>query len=254
MFLLLLPWLVGAETKQDEFTYDNALRASQAVVGQPTTAWRLRAPSGEEVALEKLRGKPVVISLVYTSCATVCSFATRNLAKAVEAARQALGRDSFAVVTVGFDVANDTPPAMGAYARRNGVAQPHWYFASGEVATVQQVMQETGFFAIPTIKGFDHLTQVTVLDADGRIYRQVYGEAFDLPMLVEPLKDLVLGRPSGQETPIEEMVRRVRLFCTIYDPAMDKYKFSYSLFLGMAIGLMIIGGGGVYMWRELRGR
>ena len=47
-------------------------------------------------------------------------------------------------------------------------------------------------------RGFDHLAQTTVIDAHGRIYRQVYGDAFAVPALVEPLKDLALGsRPRG---------------------------------------------------------
>ncbi len=42
------------------------------------------------------------------------------------------------------------------------------------------------------------MTQVTIVDADGVIYRQVYGENFDLPMLVQPLKELLSGQAPRQ--------------------------------------------------------
>lgn len=236
-----------------EFTFDQALRKSQEVLDRPVAPHTLRRSDGRTFSLADLRGRPVLLQLIYTSCANVCSYATRHLADAVQEARQALGEESFTVVTVGFDTANDTPAAMGAFARRHGLRDPAgWIFASGDAETVRQLTDETGFTWFPSPKGFDHLTQVTVLDGEGLVYRQVYGEVFDLPLLVEPLKDLVWGRPRTNETVMEDLVRRVRLFCTTYDPALGRYRFDYSLFIGIAIGLMIIGGGAVFVWRERR--
>ena len=55
-----------------------------------------------------------------------------------------------------------------------------------------------GFLYFASAKGFDHLMQTTVVDANGKIYRQVYGMTFDTPLLVEPLKELVLGERPGE--------------------------------------------------------
>ena len=106
--------------------------------------------------------------------------------------------------------------------------------------TVNALSKELGFEFFASPNGFDHIVQATVIDAEGRIYRQVYGEVFDTPLLVEPLKDLVLGRPKPNQTLISELIDKVRFFCTTYDPARDAYHFDYSLFIGIAIGLFVI--------------
>ena len=85
-----------------------------------------------------------------------------------------------------------------------------------------------------------HVVQATIIDADGVIYRQVYGEVFNTPLLVEPLKELILGRPQPNQTLISDLINKVRFFCTNYDPASDSYHFDYSLFIGMLIGGIII--------------
>jgi protein SCO1/2 len=94
-----------------------------------------------------------------------------------------------------------------------------------------------GFVYFPSAKGFDHLTQTSVVDAEGRIYRQVYGETFEAPFLVEPLKDLVFGRRSDY-TSVDGLINRLKLFCTLYDPAAGRYRFDYSVFIGAGIGFL----------------
>ena len=89
-------------------------------------------------------------------------------------------------------------------------------------------------------KGFDHLSQVTIIDAAGVVHGQVYGEAFATPHLVEPLKELVLGTAAPFSS-LEDLIKRVRLYCTIYDPAADRYRFDYSLFMQIAIGAVNVG-------------
>ena len=57
-----------------------------------------------------------------------------------------------------------------------------------------------GFLYYKSSNGFDHLIQATVIDADGVVYRQVYGQVFDTPLLVDPLIDLVLGRAPPEQS------------------------------------------------------
>ena len=63
---------------------------------------RLTWPDGSMVSLAEFAGRPVLISLIFTSCHHVCPTTTRRLAEAVDNARAVLGDDSFAVLTIGF--------------------------------------------------------------------------------------------------------------------------------------------------------
>lgn len=218
-----------------------ALQISQAALGKtPHDAAFTRADDASRVRLSDYRGKPLVVSLVYTSCYHICPTTTQHLAKIVRTARAALGTDSFRVVTVGFDTPKDTPVAMARFAREQRVDLPGWDFLSADTETMRQLTADLGFLYFNAPQGFDHLIQATVIDADGKVYRQVYGMNFDTPLLVEPLKELVFGTPRTASF-LESLGNRIKLFCTVYDPATDRYRFDYSIFLGGIIGLTSLG-------------
>lgn len=217
-----------------------ALRTSQAAIGRTVGGVELQLAGGESLTFEQLRGRPVLLSFVYTSCYHVCSGLTLRLREAVKVAREALGGESFTVVTVGFDTPKDTPERMRAFARERGAVMPGWYFAGGDAAAIEQLATSTGFTYFPSPKGFDHITQTTLIDAQGRIVLQVYGEDFLPPLVVEPLKKLVWGQNLDRRT-VEGLVNRVKLFCTIYDPASGRYRFDYSLIVNIVAGSLAFG-------------
>jgi protein SCO1/2 len=217
-----------------------ALRLSQAAIGRSVDGVTLTTADGESLTFETLRGRPVVLSLVYTSCYHVCSGLTLRLRETVKVARQALGPGTFSVVTVGFDTANDTPERMRAYARERGAVQPDWYFASTDTAGIARLIDAVGFSYFASPKGFDHITQTTILDTRGRVVLQVYGEDFAPPLVVEPLKKLVWGQNLDRRT-LEGLVNTVKLFCTIYDPTSGRYRFDYSLIVNIVAGSLALG-------------
>jgi protein SCO1/2 len=236
-----------------EFDEKAALAYSQAAIGRTLEDHVLRDRAGREVRLAQYRGKPLVISAIYTSCYHICPTTTQHLAKVIRIARQALGEDGFRVVTIGFDTPHDTPEAMRVFARQQGVEIAGWEFLSTDADTMERLAKNIGFLYFPSPAGFDHLVQASVVDANGRIYRQVYGMTFETPLLVEPLKELVFGQPADEKL-ISGLWGKVKLFCTTYDPASDRYRFDYSLFVGMVIGILIIGSGIAFLLRELRRR
>jgi protein SCO1/2 len=227
----------GATSRVDDA---EALRISQAAIGRTLAGHELTAADGTRLTFEQLRGRPVVLSFVYTSCYHVCSTLTLHLRETVKVARDALGKDSFSVVTVGFDTPNDTPQRMGAYARERGVDLPGWYFASADAPTMARLLRDAGFTYFASPKGFDHITQTAIIDAAGRIVLQVYGEDFAPPLLVEPLKKLVWGVNLDRGT-VEGLLNTVKLFCTIYDPTSGRYRFDYSLIVNIVAGSLALG-------------
>lgn len=231
-----------------------ALAVSQAAIGGTPADHSFVDSEGHPLELAALRGRPLVVSFVYTGCAHTCPMLTSRLRDVVGIAREALGDDSFRVLTLGFDAANDTPPRMASFARERGAVLPGWHFVSADAATVEAFARELGFVFYPSAAGFDHLAQTTVVDADGRVYAQVYGQTFDPPSLVEPLKQLVLGTPPDAGV-LAGWLSGVRLFCTVYDPASGRYRFDYSIFIALGAGLLSLGAVAVFIvraWRERR--
>ena len=217
-----------------------AYAASQAAVGRTLGDYRFIDQDGQPLRLSSLRGRPVVLNVVYTSCYHVCSGLTVRVRDAAKVARDALGTASFSLLTVGFDTANDTPERMLSYGRERGANQPGWHFVSTDAVTVARFTRDVGFTYVASPKGFDHITQTTLINGAGRVVLQIYGDNFPTPQLVEPLKKLVWG---GDDTAISfgGLVRTVKLFCTIYDPATGRYRFDYSLITEIVAGMLAFG-------------
>jgi len=229
-----------------------ALAQSQAAIGQTVGDYDFLDGSGKTIALSTLRGKPLLISLIYTSCYHICPTLTSNLEKNVDIAREALGDDSFSVLTVGFDTPNDTPDRMRLFAKQRNIDINDWHFVSVSAATMKDLANDVGFSYFSTAKGFDHMIQATLVDAEGKIYRQIYGMAPEPPALVEPLKEILYGKQVAA-SPVEGWINNIKLFCTVYDPATGRYHFDYSLFIALGVGLLLLGGTAWFIvsaWRK----
>ena len=231
---------VAENSTQPAFDYDMALKFSQDALDNPVADYVFTNADGKQVTLSDFRGKPLVLSMIYTSCYQICPMTTRHLSKVVEKARDALGDDSFSVAIIGFDTQFDTPDAMQYFANKQGISDKNWNLLSMAAADVDALSKDIGFIYYPSSNGFDHLIQATIIDAEGKVYRQVYGQGFDTPLLVDPLIELVLGRPQPAQSFMDSLSSKIKLFCTTYDPVRDGYYFDYSLFLGILIGGSII--------------
>ncbi len=227
-----------------------ALAISQAALGRQIDDFRFVDSGGNTVRLNDFHGKPLVINLIYTACIRSCPVIVQTLADAVTDAQGAFDEDSFNVITVGFEAGSDTPDRMASFAKAQGIDLPNWRFLSSDGRTIEKFAAQLGFVYYASTQGFQHLSQVSVLDSQGRLYRQIYGENFASPFLVEPLKDLVFGR-NADATTISGLINRLRLFCTLYDPAAQRYRFDYSVFIGFFIGLAALTTVGSILVRNL---
>jgi protein SCO1 len=157
------------------------------------------------------------------------------------------------VVSIGFNLPYDSPPAMRDFARRYGISDPNWAFLTPYEKQLPDLTAQMGFQYVSTLAGFDHVTQLTILDAEGRVYRQVYGEDFALPLFIEPLHELVRGAPVPPRS-VTDVIERIRLLCTVYDPRAGVYRFQWSVVSSIVTFVLLLIGGVWYLWREIRKR
>ncbi|MDH3263314.1 MAG: SCO family protein [Paracoccaceae bacterium] len=253
--LLLALILAAAPATAEKLDAEIAFEESQAAIGNPTGAHVLRDHRGRALALSEFRGKPLVVSLIYTSCATVCPIVTDHLRDSVIEARRVLGDGRFNVLTFGFDASGDRPGQLAGFAGVHGLTGiEDWYIASADEATTAALLSDLGFSFRAAAGGFAHVTQTTILDAEGQVYRQLYGEEFPLPMLLEPLKDLTLGRATRSVAPAD-LWDRLTFLCTVYNPLTGAYRFDYGILFGISIGglsLILMGWFILRLWLERR--
>ena len=242
-----------ALTALDEKT---AFALSQRAIGTKVGDFVLLDREGRPVQLSRYRGKPLLVNFIYTACFQVCPTTTRNLQKAVQNTVGVMGADRFNVISIGFNQPFDSPAALRDFARQYGIHLPNWEFLSPAPAIVNEIAGNFGFSFVATPAGFDHLNQVTMVDAEGTIVRQVYGEKFTAEDLAEPLKRLITGSAIPPEAnTLKEIMERVRIICSIYDPVTGRYRTNYSLYFQIAgfitfVGFMIYLS--IHFWKNRR--
>jgi protein SCO1/2 len=233
---------------------DAVIERSEAAIGRKVGPYVLTDSNGAPLPLSEYRGRPLVISLIYTSCSSVCPVTTQHLLDVVEEVRGTLGDDAFAVLSVGFDARNDTPARLDSFASAQGIDLGDWRLASADEATISALLDDLGFSYRAVAGAFQHITQTTILDAKGRVYRQVYGDSFPVQIFMEPLKELVFGT-IARSLSVQGVVDRVKFLCTVYNPSTGAYEFDYAIFFGIAIGgfsLLIMGIIVFGLWRNNR--
>ncbi|OHC67862.1 MAG: electron transporter SenC [Rhodocyclales bacterium GWA2_65_20] len=232
-----------------------ALEKSQAAIGNVVSDYALLNRQGQPVRLADFRGKPLLVNFMYTGCFQVCPTTTKNLQRAVEGLVNRVGADRFNIVSIGFNQPFDAPMTMKSFALQQGVHLPNWDFLSPAQALVPELTRDFGFSYVQTSAGFDHLNQVTIVDAQGRIVRQVYGEVFTADMLAEPLKTLLGGDTLPPQTvTLAEIVDRIRILCSVYDPTTGKYRVGYGVIFEIAGAITFVLWLAIFYWRERRYR
>ncbi len=233
-----------------------ALRSAEAAIGRTVPELVLFDREGRPVNLTRYRGKPLLVSFIYTGCFQVCPTQTRALFEAVKGLDTLLGPQQFNVVSIGFNQPFDSPDAMRSFARAHRIEHANWEFLAPPRERVEALTQAFGFSYVATPAGFDHLLGVTIVAPDGRIHAQVYGDRLRADQLGEPLRQLILNAPPAPATStLAAVVERVRLLCTVYDPDTGEYRYDVKLIfqlIGGALFFFSVLVYGLLEWRDQR--
>ncbi len=130
---------------------------------------QLTKQDGTGGTLESLRGRPVLVTMFYTSCDGVCpmlAFAMRRVVAAVPAKE----RSGLQMLMVSFDPKRDSPQALQAFAELHQLAAPQWLLARAPESDVRGLAAVLGirYRELPGAV-FSHSAVITLLDAEGVI-------------------------------------------------------------------------------------
>lgn len=131
---------------------------------------RVRDADGVVRGLDDLRGHPVLATMFYASCPTVCPLLINDLKGLAAAATSEVG-DDLRILLVSFDPARDAPAALLDVARRHGLDPRQWRIAvAPDEGTARALAAVLGIRYRATAWGMiDHTTIITVLDRQGGV-------------------------------------------------------------------------------------
>ncbi|HGY9626143.1 SCO family protein [Pseudomonas juntendi] len=135
----------------------------------------LKDQDGRELRFysDVLKDKVVMLNVIFTHCNDACPLITRKLREV----REAMGPELASQVTfvsISSDPLNDTPAALKAFARKQGVDGSNWLFLTGDKANVDLVLGRLGQF-LPSPE--QHSTQLIAGDVAGKRWSKIRPDA-----------------------------------------------------------------------------
>ena len=150
---------------------------SEKSIYQLTADWT--DADGKKVRLDSLRGRPVVLTMFFTSCQHSCPFMVKEL-KAMQDSLSAKASDRTKFVLVSIDPERDSAAALREFRTKHKLSAEHWMLLTGSHAAVRQLAEKLGFSYAPGSKTqFAHSLLVTVLDGKGEVAQQQSGLGVD---------------------------------------------------------------------------
>jgi protein SCO1 len=164
----------------------------------------LRTHEDKEVRFytDLIRGKQVLINLMYATCEGACPLVTANLVKVYEALKDRMGKDLF-MYSITVKPEDDDPAALKEYAEMHRALLPGWTFLTGDpydLETIRYRLFAMNHIAIDT-NIYGHTSFLLIINDATNRWLHVDPMASMSTVL---LKISWAGPPKSREQVIEE--------------------------------------------------
>ncbi len=158
------------------------------------TAWncltdtKLVDQNGDTVSLTSLKGKPLVVDFIYTSCRGECLMETAKLTNVAIRLGPDLG-SKVTIVSISVDPEHDGPKQLLDYARQQGADEKGWYFLTGGPGDIDKAL--AGFKLSRQIMpdgSVGHLVDMMLIGPDGRLVNEYNGEIVKAQDIVDDVR------------------------------------------------------------------
>jgi protein SCO1/2 len=168
-----------------------------------------------QISLSSLKGKPVLIDFIYTSCPGPCLMLTQKMARVARKLAIALG-SSFAMVSITIDPEHDGSAQLAAYMKRQGIDPKGWIFLTGSPVNIERVLANFQLRRQRDADGtVEHVDGVFMLGPDGHELREYNGEVVKAETIVAELQKILGTRPTTHIASIISNRRTVEMDDTV---------------------------------------
>ncbi|WP_432670072.1 SCO family protein [Flavobacterium sp. SM2513] len=191
LFALFSIALIGCQSKAEK-----EQETKEEIAKKPITEMSIynlpekwTTQNGEDIELKQLRGKVLVMVMIYTSCKAACPRLVadmRNIEKKVPAAL----KDKVQYILVSIDPKVDTPERLKAFAIENQMDNEQWLFLR---SNDEQTREFSAVLAVNYKKisplDFSHSNIISVFNAEGELAFQQEGLEVNNEKTVNKIKE-----------------------------------------------------------------
>lgn len=146
---------------------------------------------GEDLKLNDLRGKTLVVVMIYTSCQVACPILVADMKKIEnQINKKYLNKTSLVLVTI--DPENDTPDVLKKFAETRDLTEAHWVFLRSNSLATQEFANVLSmkYKKISPID-FSHSNIISVFDPNGTLVMQEEGTGINSKKVADKVNDIV---------------------------------------------------------------
>lgn len=161
------------KSNYEEQTNQENTTVSETSIFNLNSEWHTQ--NGDTLVLSDLKGKVLVMVMIYTSCRAACP----RLVADMRDIEQKIPRDKIKdlkFVLVSIDPEKDNPERLKKFAQENQMDAPHWTFLQGTKSGVQEFANVLAvkYKQISPID-FSHSNIISVFDRSGELVHQQEG-------------------------------------------------------------------------------
>ena len=132
----------------------------------------LTTAAGTTLSLAELRGQPLIVTMFYTQCTSVCPMLTSQLQRIVEQLSE-VQQKRIRVLMVSFDGSRETPASLSEFETAHHLAPDIWIVAKASPRDVRLLAAALGIkFRELADHTFNHSAILSLADAAGTIRAQ----------------------------------------------------------------------------------
>jgi protein SCO1/2 len=153
-----------------------------------TSLWNTE--EGETIQLEELKGKTLVMVMIYTTCKAACPRLVADM-RNIEAQIPKSNLEDLRFVLVSIDPKNDTPKRLKEFALENKMDAEQWVFLQGTESGVRE------FANVLAVKykeisplDFSHSNIISVFNKGGELIHQQEGLGVDNKETIQTILEL----------------------------------------------------------------
>ncbi len=186
---------------------------------------------------EIINGQPIILSLNYYRCTTLCSLQLVNMANVLKLMKWPIGKQ-FRAVTISFDPTDTVASSLAAQKEYLNLAdQPNgdWSFYTGSKDNIEKLTSALGYYFKydPVSREYAHAAAIFFISPEGKISRYLYGITYSPSQVKFSLMD-------ASRNKIGSHVDQVLLTCFHYNPTTGKYDWFAIGFLKIAASLTLV--------------
>lgn len=187
-------------TKTSDMESDGTSKVRIPQPGDPVPDFTLVNQSGKRVGLSQFRGRPLLLTFIYTRCPMpdFCLLMSNNFSEVLRELQATPSFEKAQLLSISIDPEYDRPPVLREYGKRYvGRVDPdfqHWEFVTG---TPQEVRSAADFFGLSYNQNqgqIVHTLRTVLIGSDGKIVRVYSGNQWKPS---EVVRDYVAAGGSG---------------------------------------------------------